>query len=349
MATERQIAANRRNALSSTGPATPEGKAIVRLNAVKHGLRADSLILLPGEDPAEFQTRLDGWNQTHRPATPRAAELVRDAVVLSWRIDRAVRFESAAASQRMLDALLACDCADDDGAALRRAAEQALFDDGPAAERARRYEFALRRCLNKVVSDLEKLGKLEKFEKGSGESDGSGVYVPAVATLIEPFLERVDDLENAENSEYSEAVEAPGSPALTAPLPVPGRIAIGSAVVAPADPIPSIASLSPESSLHPTATVADAEVKVETDVRPVTVSNARESRKDEGIAAPNKANLDSRRNRKGRSKASRPADSRRRAASAGGSFVPKPTARPLDFWKLPDPNVTWLDVSCVRS
>ena len=38
MATEKQIAANRRNALKSTGPRTQEGKARSRGNALRHGL-----------------------------------------------------------------------------------------------------------------------------------------------------------------------------------------------------------------------------------------------------------------------------------------------------------------------
>ena len=49
MTSEKQAQANRRNALKSTGPKTPEGKAAVRLNANKHGLRSRE-VLLPGED-----------------------------------------------------------------------------------------------------------------------------------------------------------------------------------------------------------------------------------------------------------------------------------------------------------
>jgi hypothetical protein len=45
MATEKQIAANRANALQSTGPRTPDGKAIARRNALDHGLTAEQLML----------------------------------------------------------------------------------------------------------------------------------------------------------------------------------------------------------------------------------------------------------------------------------------------------------------
>ena len=49
MTSEKQIEANRQNARKSTGPRTPEGKAAVRLNALRHGLCSEE-ILLPGED-----------------------------------------------------------------------------------------------------------------------------------------------------------------------------------------------------------------------------------------------------------------------------------------------------------
>ena len=54
----RQIEANRRNALHSTGPTTPEGKQASRLNALKHGLRAKEVTIPGQEDPAEFEVIL---------------------------------------------------------------------------------------------------------------------------------------------------------------------------------------------------------------------------------------------------------------------------------------------------
>jgi hypothetical protein len=42
MASEQQVQANRINAQSTTGPKTPEGRAAVRLNGIKHGLTAST-------------------------------------------------------------------------------------------------------------------------------------------------------------------------------------------------------------------------------------------------------------------------------------------------------------------
>ena len=52
--TKRQAAANRQNAMRSTGPRTPQGKQAAKWNALRHGLRPETLVL-PDEDPEEFE------------------------------------------------------------------------------------------------------------------------------------------------------------------------------------------------------------------------------------------------------------------------------------------------------
>jgi hypothetical protein len=53
MTTERRIGANRHNAQKSTGPRTPEGKAAVVLNGMKHGLLSRET-LVEGEREADL-------------------------------------------------------------------------------------------------------------------------------------------------------------------------------------------------------------------------------------------------------------------------------------------------------
>jgi hypothetical protein len=101
MATERQIEANRQNALKSCGPRTAEGKERSRQNALKHGLTAETLDVLPGEDANAFADRIEGWARTLEPRNKVEEFLVRRAAVLSWKLDRSERHEISALSRRM--------------------------------------------------------------------------------------------------------------------------------------------------------------------------------------------------------------------------------------------------------
>jgi hypothetical protein len=74
MITLAQTEANRRNASCSTGPRSAQGKANARLNAIKHGLRAEQLVL-PTEDPEEFREHSADWYDDWKPATAEAVAL----------------------------------------------------------------------------------------------------------------------------------------------------------------------------------------------------------------------------------------------------------------------------------
>src|SRR5215813_8700435 len=94
MTSERQKAANRANALRSTGPKTPQGKAAVRFSAFKHGLLARDVVL-PGEDTEVFE---DLWNQVRAkfpPVGPIEEFLVDRIADTMWRLRRWTRAETA--------------------------------------------------------------------------------------------------------------------------------------------------------------------------------------------------------------------------------------------------------------
>ena len=94
MTSERQRAANRANARHSTGPKTPEGKAVVSRNALRHGLRARDVVL-PEEDVDAFEDLLNRVRAGLSPVGP-IEELLADRVVSTmWRLGRSARAETA--------------------------------------------------------------------------------------------------------------------------------------------------------------------------------------------------------------------------------------------------------------
>ncbi len=89
-----KLEANRRNCLKSTGPRTRAGKDRSRLNAVTHGLRAETLVL-PDEDPQVLEDRRAAWRACLLPGDDVEERLVDDAVVYTWQQDRARRAQAA--------------------------------------------------------------------------------------------------------------------------------------------------------------------------------------------------------------------------------------------------------------
>ena len=107
MASAAQIAANRQNALKSTGPRTEEGKARARANALTHGLTARTVLpVLPHEDPRAFADRIATWTEDWQPQSAGETELVCHAAKLSWLLDRADRTETAHLSHQVREAAM---------------------------------------------------------------------------------------------------------------------------------------------------------------------------------------------------------------------------------------------------
>ena len=94
MASDKQIAANRRNSLKSTGPTSEAGKAASSMNALKTGLRAKSL-LIPGESVRDLQQLIEEYYTAYQPATPIARDLVDDLIRSAWTLRRLDSSESS--------------------------------------------------------------------------------------------------------------------------------------------------------------------------------------------------------------------------------------------------------------
>jgi hypothetical protein len=93
MTSNKQAEANRRNALKSTGPNTPEGKAAVRHNAIKHGLLSRD-ILIPGEDDATLKELGERLQDELQPAGEREGLLVEWITAAYWRLRYLGRVEA---------------------------------------------------------------------------------------------------------------------------------------------------------------------------------------------------------------------------------------------------------------
>jgi hypothetical protein len=93
MTSFRQIEANRRNALRSTGPTTDDGKRQSRRNALRHGLSAETVIdgLEDSEDYRAFEAAVI---EDYDARTAVERELVLRLASLLWRLRRIITIET---------------------------------------------------------------------------------------------------------------------------------------------------------------------------------------------------------------------------------------------------------------
>jgi hypothetical protein len=137
MTTPFQRRANRANAQRSTGPRTDAGKARSSVNGLKHGLRANTLIL-PGESDADWRDHREGvLIALGAKGTLETALADRVALAL-WRLRRVGPCDAATAARELPD----------DG---RPSSEDNLLD------KVIRYEAHLSRQMLQALEALERL------------------------------------------------------------------------------------------------------------------------------------------------------------------------------------------------
>jgi hypothetical protein len=83
---EAQLAANRENAQKSTGPRSEEGKAAIRMNALKTGLTGRT-VWIEEEDAPRYRKLAADFNQDLQPVGPQETALVQSVIDLHWRLE----------------------------------------------------------------------------------------------------------------------------------------------------------------------------------------------------------------------------------------------------------------------
>jgi hypothetical protein len=143
MTTERQAWANRLNASRSTGPRTPEGKARVALNAIKHGLLSRES-LVKGESQLDLLDFGKRFRAQLAPVGELELLLVDRIVSNAWRLRRAVGIEAALLNAKRGDGTVLEDVL-------------SWKSDRDRLQLISRYEATLERSLYKALHELQRL------------------------------------------------------------------------------------------------------------------------------------------------------------------------------------------------
>jgi hypothetical protein len=93
MSTPNRVEINRANAQHSTGPKTEAGKKQSSLNALRHGLTGQ-IVVMPSEDLHAYQLHLNSFTDEYQPKGATESHLVQALADASWRLNRVAALET---------------------------------------------------------------------------------------------------------------------------------------------------------------------------------------------------------------------------------------------------------------
>jgi cysteinyl-tRNA synthetase len=93
MSTPSRIEINRANSQHSTGPKTEAGKKQSSLNALRHGLTGQ-IVVMPTEDLEAYQSHLNSFTDEYHPQGATESHLVQALADTSWRLNRVAALET---------------------------------------------------------------------------------------------------------------------------------------------------------------------------------------------------------------------------------------------------------------
>jgi hypothetical protein len=156
---------NKANAQHSTGPKTADGKQRSSLNALRHGLTGQ-LVVMPTEDLEAYQRHLTSFTDEYHPKGATEAHLVQALADSSWRLNRVAILEAnlltlaAARQPNPLD-----DAPGQIQAAMAIVA--ALESQSKALSNLSMHSQRLSRQFEKTVAQLRELQKVRRTQEDS--------------------------------------------------------------------------------------------------------------------------------------------------------------------------------------
>ena len=175
--------------LAKGGPATQEGKEVVKWNAVQHGVRSPAPVVPGIEKSEDWEEHRDGMLQSLSPEGHLELVLAERVALLSWRLRRVIRYETESKA-------LYQERAEDDLARERR------FESGPDHPEVVRSDAKSARDDHRL---LKRFAKMED-EKSLSASDADCVIWDAMECADKVAEGEVDP------EELLEGVSVPGLP-----------------------------------------------------------------------------------------------------------------------------------------
>jgi hypothetical protein len=170
----------RLNGAKSRGPRTDAGKARSAMNAAKHGLSGERLVVLNNENDAAFQELFQSFLDKFRPEDAVEHEIVLQAAAARWRLRRIWQLETAlfdAEMDNQAEQLTRQYVSFDEGTRQARAFA-AMADNSNSLNLLNRYERSISREYERAMRALDRARAERKYR---AELDAEDVAQPAAA------------------------------------------------------------------------------------------------------------------------------------------------------------------------
>jgi hypothetical protein len=175
MISEKQLEANRRNALRSCGPASVQGKKRVSLNNLRHGLTGQTTVLSP-EDRAAHDQFCAGLLHCLQPENALELQVAQSIAEDHWRLNRVFVIESNIFALGHFESPAASSEAHPDDIEIHTALNSArvFLSDAKQFALLSIYEQRIHRNLQKSIAQLDDLQTARKQHAADPAQNGFG-------------------------------------------------------------------------------------------------------------------------------------------------------------------------------